>query len=227
MQMPPHLLQMLQAQMAAQGGNKPLLEWNCGRMRHHSVANNPAGKYKVVGDRRKGKIELRKDPNGLLQLMWKNRANGNPDPDTNLTIFPGEWTAEHVDTGRQQPEEGSDAPKDRVFLLQCANPKSKRLFFWFQTPDSTSGEDAMIVKKLNRLLQNASAEISDEAMAKAENDTDAAGAGTAAASGSATPAPAAAAAAAAAASSAAVPALASTPAAPTSGEGSVSLSLFL
>ena len=120
-------------------------------------------------------------------------------------------------------EEGSDAPKDRVFLLQCANPKSKRLFFWFQTPDSTSGEDAMIVKKLNRLLQNASAEISDEAMAKAENDTDAAGAGSAAASGSATPAPAAAA----AASSAAAPALASTPAAPTSGEGSVSLSLFL
>lgn len=52
-------LRLLQAQMAGEGAPPPLLSVKCGRMTHHEV-NKPEGKYKVTGDRRKGRIQLSK-----------------------------------------------------------------------------------------------------------------------------------------------------------------------
>lgn len=69
-----------------------------------------------------------------------------------------------VDTGRES---------DRVYLLQYRN-SSRRFFYWMQEPDAS--KDGEVADKLNRLLRDPGADISDAA---AEGGASAAAAGSA------------------------------------------------
>ena len=94
----------------------------------------------VTADKRKGKVVLSMEDDGLLRLQWRLRHSENNEQQ--YFIFPAGATWTRV-------EECKDG---RVFLLKFKD-SSVRRFFWVQEPTSTAAKkDAEILRRVNALI---------------------------------------------------------------------------
>eukprot|EP00499_Haloplacidia_sp_CaronLabIsolate_P002637 CAMPEP_0196782154 /NCGR_PEP_ID=MMETSP1104-20130614/10829_1 /TAXON_ID=33652 /ORGANISM="Cafeteria sp., Strain Caron Lab Isolate" /LENGTH=374 /DNA_ID=CAMNT_0042152385 /DNA_START=43 /DNA_END=1167 /DNA_ORIENTATION=- len=162
--MDPQLLQLLAMQQQhRQQAQKPVLEFRAGKMVHTPTRG---GAFNVEAVNRKGKLVFRRSQTEC-KLQWVDRGSNQVDPEHDHLIFPDAQTFEKVDTGREG---------DRVYILQYRN-SARRFFYWMQEPDAS--KDAELVGKLNQLLRDPTANVSDGGEAGAE------AAGSAGASGAA------------------------------------------
>ena len=102
----------------------------------------------VTADPRKGLLSLKKSEDGLMHLVWKDRATSAVEED--LIVFPGDATLRHLDVCKD----------GYVMLLEFTQTKRK-LFFWsqerrkkgldFSKLEDISKEKALL-EKANRAL---------------------------------------------------------------------------
>ena len=123
---------------AGQFSNTVIVEFKAGKMKYQ-------GK-KVTADPRRGTVRLVRDVQGLISFRWCPAGTSNPE--TELTIFPGEANLQKVKQS-----------KDRVYLLYF--PGGPRyFFFWMQDSDAETDEEN--VKKFNDAVSGGSSATSSE-----------------------------------------------------------------
>ena len=91
----------------------------------NSLFQMKAGKMQLSGttvtsDQRKGTLVLRKSEDGLMHLIWQDRANGTVEDD--LIVFPGDASLRNI-----------PACKDG-FAMVLEFTTGRKLFFWSQEP---------------------------------------------------------------------------------------------
>lgn len=122
------------------GARSGLFEMQCGKA---TLAGST-----VTADPRKGLLSLKKSEDGLMHLVWKDRATSAVEED--LIVFPGDATLRHLDVCKD----------GYVMLLEFTQTKRK-LFFWsqerrkkgldFSKLEDISKEKALL-EKANRAL---------------------------------------------------------------------------
>jgi len=95
----------------------------------------------VTADKKRGKIKLSKDEQGLLKFQWFNRISNQKELD--LTVFPTSAKWEKV----------SECTDGRVFLLRMMGSNRKH-FFWMQEPKDDKDEE--IFTNINKLCNGES-----------------------------------------------------------------------
>ncbi len=98
-----------------------------------------AGKLNLSGttmtaDPRKGKISMRKKPDGLTYFQFSWRPNNEIEDD--LIVFPGDATFTPV----------AECTTGRVYCFAYSNPDARKRFFWLQ--DLKTENDAENVQKV-------------------------------------------------------------------------------
>uniref|UniRef100_A0A6B2L7N2 Uncharacterized protein n=1 Tax=Arcella intermedia TaxID=1963864 RepID=A0A6B2L7N2_9EUKA len=96
------------------------------------------GSKMVDADKRKGLVQLKQSPEGIVSFIWKDRTTGTEE--INLMLFPNDATFKKVESA-----------KGRVYVLQWVST-DKKLFFWLQEP--TEEKDKEYVENVNKYINN-------------------------------------------------------------------------
>eukprot|EP00486_Rosalina_sp_Unknown_P014108 CAMPEP_0201581064 /NCGR_PEP_ID=MMETSP0190_2-20130828/62135_1 /ASSEMBLY_ACC=CAM_ASM_000263 /TAXON_ID=37353 /ORGANISM="Rosalina sp." /LENGTH=384 /DNA_ID=CAMNT_0048018295 /DNA_START=92 /DNA_END=1246 /DNA_ORIENTATION=+ len=153
----PRQLQALQAMFAQkQAKEDGLVEFRAGR------AFMDEQTRMVTPDKKRGKIKLVKDEQGILKLQWFNRISKQKELDLMLMPTTSKW------------EKVNECTDGRVYLLRMIGSNRKH-FFWMQEPDEEKDDEYF--KNINKLCNGES--IGDDKSGAAASGAGASGAAAA------------------------------------------------
>merc|ERR1712228_953256 len=113
----------LQQMFAGQSTKDPgLLSFRAGRLFMDETTKI------VTADKKRGKIKLLKDEQGLLKFQWWNRISNQKELD--LTVFPSSAKWERI----------KECTDGRVYILRMTGTNRKH-FFWMQEPEEEKDEE--------------------------------------------------------------------------------------
>ena len=119
----PNQLKVLQQMFAGQSTKDPgLVSFRAGRLHMDETTNM------VTADKKRGKIKLLKDEQGLLKFQWWNRISNQKELD--LTVFPSSAKWERI----------NECTDGRVYILRMTGSNMKH-FFWMQEPKEDKDEE--------------------------------------------------------------------------------------
>eukprot|EP00753_Platysulcus_tardus_P004032 PLAT12516.17.p1 GENE.PLAT12516.17~~PLAT12516.17.p1 ORF type:complete len:398 (-),score=176.68 PLAT12516.17:76-1212(-) len=124
----------------ASAGDDAPLAFKAGRMVERDAGE---GRVKMSALATKGLLLVKRAPDSLVHVQWKDRTSGETVLD--LITFPGVAEYVKVDTGRE---------KDRVYLLRWLDG-TRRFMFWMQ--DASSDNDEENCEKLNSFISDPAA----------------------------------------------------------------------
>lgn len=129
---------------------KPLVSFKAGLVNTERVPGD-ATRLRMVADPRKGEIRLTRNFDGVMELMWRDRSNGNAVH--RFMVFPNDVGFKRIRTGR-------DA--DRVWELRfLAAGDARRFFFWMQSGKPEKDEE--LASKLLRMINDPAAAAAEAA----------------------------------------------------------------
>eukprot|EP01129_Flabellula_baltica_P014590 TRINITY_DN7020_c0_g1_i1.p1 TRINITY_DN7020_c0_g1~~TRINITY_DN7020_c0_g1_i1.p1 ORF type:complete len:320 (+),score=78.90 TRINITY_DN7020_c0_g1_i1:36-995(+) len=108
-----------------------LVEFKAGRMFIDDNTNV------VTAEKRRGLVQLKQSPDGLVHFMWKDRVSGAVEHD--LYLFPGDAVFRKVVEANA-----------RVYLLDLQS--GRKLFFWMQ--EASDENDKENCDKINQYINN-------------------------------------------------------------------------
>jgi len=114
------------------------LSFLAGKCSEKTIRNGPNREVWITSDKKKGQIDLMKDPQDQLwHFKWKNLMSGEPGAD--LILFPNSakwYKLDYVEDGR-------------VYELRIGN--TRKHWYWMQEPDESKDEETS--RKLRNILE--------------------------------------------------------------------------